>query len=164
MAIKYIVYVKTATGEITDIQAPGGVIHSGQKEGAIESSNPPTEIFHVYTEDTQGLDNLQQGLFMQNYYRYNNAWAVRGAPPTEHYTWDTTNRKWVFDSKSFWQFARMLRNQKLQECDWTQANDTVLATHQVLAWQSYRDALRNIPSEYSFATSLDDITWPTPPE
>ena len=164
MAIKYIVYVNSNTGEITDIQAPAGVVHPGQEEGLVENSNPPTEIFHIYTEDVDGLDSLQQGLFMQNYYRYNNAWAFRGAPPTEHYIWDTVNRTWVFDSVSFWQFARMLRNQKLGESDWTQLRDSNLTPDQLTAWQIYRQDLRDIPYDYSNVTSVDDITWPTPPE
>jgi hypothetical protein len=164
MAIRYIVYVNTDTGEITDIQTPGGAIQAGQEEGAIKNSNPPTEIFHVYTEDAQGLDAMQQGLFMQNYYRHNDAWALRGAPPTEHYTWDTTNRVWVFDSKSFWQFARMFRNEKLGECDWTQLRDSNLTSKQLTAWQIYRKDLRDIPYDYSKATSIDAITWPTPPK
>lgn len=164
MAIRYIVYVNTDTGEITDIQTPGGAIQAGQEEGAVENSNPPTEIFHIYTEDVQGLDVMQQGLFMQNYYRHNNAWALRGAPPTEHYIWDATNRVWVFDSESFWKFTRIFRNQKLGESDWTQLRDSNLTSEQLNAWQIYRQDLRNIPYDYSKVKSIDDITWPTPPE
>ena len=164
MAIKYIVYVNTNTGEITDIQAPGGAIRAGQEEGVVENSNPPTEIFHIYTEDVDGLDTIQQGLFMQNYYRYNNAWALRGAPPTEHYTWDTTARTWVFDSVSFWQFARMLRNQKLGESDWTQLPDARLTAVSKSAWATYRQQLRDITISNADVTDPEDIAWPTPPE
>ena len=164
MSLKYIVHVNTNTGEILNVLVPGGVIREDQQEGAIENSDPPTEIFHLYTEDIEGLDTMQAGVFMQNYYRQDNTWAYRGPPPTDHYTWDTVNSVWIFNSETFWVIARLTRNQKLGECDWTQLRDAILTTDQRLAWQNYRNELRDIPERYSGVTNLDDITWPTPPE
>lgn len=56
--------------------------------------------------------------------------------------------------------ARMVReqrNQKLSECDWTQLADS---TADKTAWATYRQTLRDVPSQSGFPWS---ITWPTQP-
>jgi len=53
---------------------------------------------------------------------------------------------------------RAERNRKLAETDWTQTAD---APVDQVAWQDYRQALRDIPQQAGFPT---DITWPTKPE
>ena len=55
--------------------------------------------------------------------------------------------------------VRAERNAKLAETDWTQSRDVTLSNDS--AWQTYRQALRDITDS---ATSLDDVTWPTKPE
>ena len=55
--------------------------------------------------------------------------------------------------------VRMVRNMKLAETDWTQNRDVTLSND--AAWQTYRQALRDITDTY---TSLDDVVWPTKPE
>lgn len=54
---------------------------------------------------------------------------------------------------------RLERNLYLQGTDWTQNGDVPELTR--LAWQAYRQALRDITDTY---TSLDDVVWPTKPE
>lgn len=54
--------------------------------------------------------------------------------------------------------VREERNAKLAASDWTQALDIPEATRS--AWATYRQALRDIPSQPGFP---DVITWPTPP-
>jgi hypothetical protein len=53
---------------------------------------------------------------------------------------------------------RVERNAKLAETDWTQNRDVTLTND--AAWQTYRQALRDITDTYS---SLDDVVWPTKP-
>jgi hypothetical protein len=53
---------------------------------------------------------------------------------------------------------REKRNQLLTASDWTQ---TVDAPVDQVAWQDYRQALRDIPQQAGFPT---DTTWPTKPE
>ena len=53
---------------------------------------------------------------------------------------------------------RTERNKKLAETDWTQSRDVTLTND--AAWQTYRQALRDITDTYS---SLDDVVWPTKP-
>jgi hypothetical protein len=50
------------------------------------------------------------------------------------------------------------RNQKLTETDWTQIDD---APVDKAAWATYRQALRDVPTQSGFPW---DITWPAQPE
>ena len=54
---------------------------------------------------------------------------------------------------------REVRNDKLAETDWTQSRDVTLTND--AAWQTYRQALRDITDTYS---DLDSVVWPTKPE
>ena len=49
------------------------------------------------------------------------------------------------------------RNQLLKDCDWTQIAD---CTADKTAWATYRQALRDLPSQAGFPWT---ITWPTQP-
>jgi hypothetical protein len=60
-----------------------------------------------------------------------------------------------------WSELRRIRNSKLTDCDWTQIPDAQLTGAQVTAWQTYRQALRDIP-ENTDEPSL--VEWPTLPE
>ena len=53
---------------------------------------------------------------------------------------------------------RQERNTLLSECDWTQVSD---APVNQAAWQTYRQALRDVTSQEGFPY---DVTWPTKPE
>ena len=53
---------------------------------------------------------------------------------------------------------RSLRDAKLTQSDWTQVAD---APVDQAAWATYRQALRDIPSQAGFP---NEVTWPTEPE
>lgn len=53
--------------------------------------------------------------------------------------------------------VRAERNRRLAACDWTQLPD---CTADTAAWATYRQALRDVPSQQGFP---DDVTWPTEP-
>ena len=57
--------------------------------------------------------------------------------------------------------VRVLRNRRLQECDWTQAED--MPSSVKAPYASYREALRNLPTHSNWPI-LDDSDWPTKPE
>ena len=59
-----------------------------------------------------------------------------------------------------WDRVRDLRNRKLDTCDWTAVSDNQLSESQRTAWATYRQALRDIPTQ----ADPDNVTWPTPPE
>lgn len=56
--------------------------------------------------------------------------------------------------------VRQERNTKLTECDWTQLNDTPLDNPTKVEWTTYRQALRDIPTQSGFPHS---VVWPTKP-
>jgi hypothetical protein len=53
---------------------------------------------------------------------------------------------------------RQERNTLLSDCDWTQVSD---APVNQVAWQTYRQALRDITAQEGFPYS---VIWPTKPE
>ena len=53
--------------------------------------------------------------------------------------------------------ARSQRDQKLKETDWMGMSDVTMSTE----WATYRQALRDVPSQDGFPHT---ITWPTEPE
>lgn len=60
--------------------------------------------------------------------------------------------------------SRANRNVRLQKSDWTQFPDSPLSDAKKSEWTTYRQALRDVPSNNANVTSLDDIIWPTKPE
>lgn len=56
-----------------------------------------------------------------------------------------------------WEEIREIRNELLQECDWTQLND--IATEIKTAWQSYRQELRDVTTQ----SNPFSIVWPVKP-
>ena len=59
--------------------------------------------------------------------------------------------------------VRQLRDSILAYSDWTQVVDSPLSDTQKSAWATYRQTLRDIPADNANVTSIDDVTWPTPP-
>ena len=54
--------------------------------------------------------------------------------------------------------VRSQRDTKLSECDWTQTNDSPLKAEST--WTTYRQALRDVPTQAGFPHT---VTWPTKP-
>jgi len=50
------------------------------------------------------------------------------------------------------------RDKKLTDCDWTQANDSPVKDES--SWTTYRQALRDVPTQSGFPHT---VTWPTKP-
>ena len=103
--------------------------------------------------------------------------AVEDLPTTAHnetVSLDTTptenNGVWtvgwtvrVWTSEELTELEDQVRNQrdkKLNASDWTQMPDSPLSDADKTLWQTYRQALRDIPAQTNFPT---DITWPTEP-
>lgn len=63
-------------------------------------------------------------------------------------------------SEEMMERLRVTRNKLLSNSDWTQAIDSPLTESDKSAWQTYRQALRDITDTY---TSLNDVVWPEKP-
>lgn len=59
-----------------------------------------------------------------------------------------------------WMSLRIERNQRLSICDWTQIPDAPLTETQKEEWQTYRQALRDLPS---VTTDPTNPAWPQSP-
>jgi len=55
-------------------------------------------------------------------------------------------------------WLRSERDRRISETDWTQLPDVPEATK--IAWQTYRQELRDVPQNY---TNMLDVVWPTKP-
>ena len=62
-----------------------------------------------------------------------------------------------------WTRIRAERDKLLTNSDWTQANDTALASAKVTAWATYRTKLRTLPEDQKDKTTYASITWPSQP-
>lgn len=56
--------------------------------------------------------------------------------------------------------ARKNRDGRLSFCDWTIMPDSPLSDSDKAAWQTYRQALRDVPEQENFP---DNIAWPSMP-
>lgn len=79
--------------------------------------------------------------------------------PEEEAEWDAMEAKYAAgaDDRAAADI-RTERDAKLTESDWTQVSD---APVDQAAWATYRQALRDIPSQAGFP---NEVTWPTEPE
>jgi hypothetical protein len=75
-------------------------------------------------------------------------------------SWNQTNatsEEISYRIENQWEEVRVLRNQLLTECDWTQLAD--ISSEIKEAWTVYRQALRNITTQ----TNPFSIEWPAKP-
>ena len=63
-------------------------------------------------------------------------------------------------------YLREQRNEKLVDSDWTQASDhsSPLANDKKTEWETYRQALRDLPETVDILTWPSSFTWPAEPE
>lgn len=59
-----------------------------------------------------------------------------------------------------WDWIRADRDDRLRDCDWTTMPDAPLDDATKQAWATYRQALRDVPQDFS---TPDEVVWPTPP-
>ena len=59
---------------------------------------------------------------------------------------------------------RIIRENRLKKSDWTQGVDSPLTDAKKAEWATYRQALRDLPSQYSDNDNFDDVVFPTQPD
>lgn len=67
----------------------------------------------------------------------------------------------VIADENKWNLIRTCRNDRLARCDWTQLPDAPLELNEKQSWAAYRQALRDLPENY---TTPDEVIFPTPPD
>tara|TARA_B110000977_G_C10954671_1_gene446077 strand:+ start:303 stop:749 length:447 start_codon:yes stop_codon:yes gene_type:complete len=100
---------------------------------------------------------------LELWYWHDDAWAIREQRPNHLSKWEGQDVGWVTDVQELNDNIREIRGVLLTNSDWTQFPDSPLTTAKKAEWVTYRQALRDIPEDYSSATSLDDVVWPTKP-
>ena len=60
------------------------------------------------------------------------------------------------------------RDKRLLDCDWTQGADSPLSDSDKTLWQTYRQGLRDMPTQVDSSNATQDliienVTWPTKP-
>ena len=71
--------------------------------------------------------------------------------------------KAVSQTVDFWNAVRSERNALLASSDWTQLSDSALSDSKKTEWATYRQALRDVPSNNLSASVRSDVNFPTEP-
>ena len=90
-------------------------------------------------------------------------WEGPSAQPTESELLQA-QQDYASEHIAAWSELRRIRNLKLTDCDWTQLGDTPLTAAQVTEWQTYRQALRDIPENTDEPSLVEWPSLPTDPE
>jgi len=88
-------------------------------------------------------------------------WKERVPSPNRHAEW--MDGEWVWNHSDLLNDVKLVRNNLLSVCDWTQLPDVDLTEEQKSSWLSYRQALRDLSFVSSNITCIEDVVWPNPP-
>lgn len=144
-----IYYIATIeNGQIKTLKLPKG---NNEPEGLREDG---TTIVHIDFPIEDRFDFI-------NTHFWDGEWRERVAPPNRHAQW--TNGEWTFDQETLLNDVKIKRNELLASCDWTQVTDSPLTDAKKTEWSTYRQQLRDLPSNVGNISSIDDVTWPTEP-
>jgi len=119
------------------------------------------QVYGEYTAREIAADEDGPTFVKTKYYK--NGWQTKPEKPGEYYNWVLSSESWELDSARLFEGLRQLRTGKLVESDWTQIPDAPLTAEQKTAWQTYRQALRDIPANNADITDLDQVIWPSKP-
>ena len=86
------------------------------------------------------------------------------SPDTMRVNLETKQLENIPQNTDWTDWMRQRRRLELIDSDWTQGADSPLSDSKKAEWQTYRQALRDLPSNYSSPiASRDDVSWPTKP-
>jgi len=116
------------------------------------TSIPPTDETYITVEYPPKINN---------YYLKNGSILQKPQTDLSYPVFNIETETWATDTVKIWGYLRMDRNRLLSRSDWTQASDSPLSDTKRQEWATYRQALRDLPSE----PSLDPAnpSWPTEP-
>ena len=143
------------TGRISHLFAPGSLDEypDGSFQGELRICWDTENVF----------GNALVGSYTEMYKWNGTTFVERAVKPGPFHVYNWDSDTWSFDLLAFWAKVRMDRDFKISVCDWTQVADSPLTDSKKAEWVTYRQALRDVPTNNSSVTSLDDVVWPTPP-
>ena len=89
--------------------------------------------------------------------------TTKGTPPADGYKFNYTTKAWESDTAYLVYKTNAVRLQKLLDSDWTDTASAPTRLGQTLyaQWQTYRQALRDVPTQSGYPVN---VVWPTPPQ
>ncbi len=106
--------------------------------------------------------NVTKRLAVQTDQSYINAYCV--SPDKMRVNLETQSIEDIPVSINHYDWFRQRRNLLLGDTDWTQTVDSPLSDTKKTEWQTYRQALRDLPNSVSNPlTDKDSVTWPSKP-
>ena len=106
--------------------------------------------------------NVTERLAVHTDQSYINAYCV--SPDTQRVNLTTKELEDIPVNVDYTDWLRQRRKLELIDSDWTQGADSPLSDSKKAELQTYRQALRDLPSNYSSPiTDRDSISWPTKP-
>lgn len=117
----------------------------------------------VVGDDTlRAFDYSEPDMAVMNGWYWQDGWVkTKPERPSVFHKWE--NFQWTLDTVDLAIEIRGLRDSKLFRTDWTQSSDSPLSDAAKIEWATYRQALRDAPANNTTVTSLDQVSWPTPP-
>lgn len=121
-------------------------------------------FFIIYNTDTGFVEGWKKGnnapitLDGQSFLEYeeqDNAWTGVGKKISNGLLVDDPDYVEVVDER----LIRKERNRRLTSTDWTQLSDNGLSEEERASWQTYRQALRDLPTHSNWPI-LNDEDWP----
>jgi len=120
--------------------------------------------FSPYTEgqeqDGLTIQYCGSGITHDSHY-WKQGWHAKPSQPGDYYDW--VDEEWVLNSETLFDMIRLHRSTKLAASDWSVLPDSPLTDSKKTEWTTYRQALRDVPTNNSDVEHLDDVSWPTQP-
>lgn len=156
MKLCYVVYANTQTGRLERISLPQVKIDS---EGFTPDGSQ--RIIHVHENALPaGCKDLSYFMDYHWFDSSTNTFKFTGLPPNKHATWNFESLDWTWNHEDLVKDVRMIRDQLLTACDWTQALDAPLSEQELQSWRDYRQQLRDITDHLDGVTSVQEVVWP----
>lgn len=150
-----------STNWYTAYDADGEIVGTFISESENADANKPEGSTLLEGKHLNADGYVAEGAFVA--YTATQAQAKLQRPPYAA-KWSNASMSWVDqrDTAEVWVGVRQVRNQKLQASDWTDTASAParLGTTAYNAWQTYRQALRDV----TLQPDPRNITWPTPPQ
>lgn len=105
------------------------------------------------------LDSVKSQALISNYWVNEGQIVEKPEFPGAGAVWK--QGAWHITTERIYEMARKRRENELWASDWTQLPDSALSTEQKQAWATYRQALRDVPSQV--VTRYEEFIWPTEP-